>query len=88
MISGDATNTNFIVFGLTRLGVKPKIYRTRGKHANHYTTDLIYETNKIKAHINDPTITLFMFNLSFILVMIVNGLSDGEVYMIGLVYGI
>ena len=29
----------FLVFGLTRSGLEPKIYHTRGKHANHYTSD-------------------------------------------------
>ena len=38
----EATNTNFIVFGLTRLGLEPTIYRTRGEHAGHYTTDAIH----------------------------------------------
>jgi hypothetical protein len=37
ILSGEATNTNFIVFDLTQLGLEPMIYRTRGKHANHYT---------------------------------------------------
>jgi hypothetical protein len=36
---GEATNTNFIVFGFTRPGLEHTIYRTRGEHANHYTTD-------------------------------------------------
>jgi hypothetical protein len=39
MLNGEATNTIFIVFGLNLLGVEPKIYRTRGEHANQYTTD-------------------------------------------------
>ena len=39
MLSREATNANFIVFGLTRLGLEPTIYRTQGEHANHYTTD-------------------------------------------------
>ena len=30
-----------IVFGLTRLGLKPRIYHTRGEQANHYTTDAV-----------------------------------------------
>jgi hypothetical protein len=30
-----ATNTNFIVFGLTWSGLEPTIYHTRGQHANH-----------------------------------------------------
>jgi hypothetical protein len=33
--SREATNTNFIVFGLTRPGLEPTIYHTRGEHANH-----------------------------------------------------
>jgi hypothetical protein len=40
MLSREATNTNFIVFGLILLGLEPTIYRTGGKHDNHYTTDL------------------------------------------------
>ena len=35
MLSGEATNTNFIVFGLTRLGIKPTIYHTRRGNTNH-----------------------------------------------------
>ena len=38
MLSREATNTNFIVFGLTRSGLKPTIYRTREEHANYYST--------------------------------------------------
>jgi hypothetical protein len=41
MLGGEATNTNFIVFGLTRLGLEPTIYHTRGKHTNHYATDAV-----------------------------------------------
>ena len=42
MLSGKATNTNFLVFGLTRPGLEPTIYRTRGEHiANHYVTDVV-----------------------------------------------
>ena len=33
MLSGEETYTNFIVFDLTRPGLEPTIYRTRGKHA-------------------------------------------------------
>jgi hypothetical protein len=38
---GEATNTNFIVFGLIRLGLEPTIYHTRGEHASHYNTDAV-----------------------------------------------
>ena len=41
MLSGEATNTNFIIFGLTRSGLELTIYRTQGEHANHYTTDAV-----------------------------------------------
>ena len=30
-----------LVFGLTRSGLEPTIYRTRGEHTNHYTTDAV-----------------------------------------------
>jgi hypothetical protein len=40
--SGEALNTNFIVFGLTRSELEPTIYHTRGEHANHYTTDAVH----------------------------------------------
>jgi hypothetical protein len=33
VLSGEATNTNFIVFDLTRPGLEPTIYLTRGEHA-------------------------------------------------------
>ena len=39
VFSEEAINTNFIVFDLTRSGLEPTIYFTRGKYANHYTTD-------------------------------------------------
>ena len=42
MLSGEATNTNFIIFGLTRPGIEPTIYRIRDEHANHYTTSAVY----------------------------------------------
>jgi hypothetical protein len=31
--SGEAANTNFMVFGLTWSGLEPTIYRTRGEYA-------------------------------------------------------
>ena len=40
MLPGEATNTNCIVFRLTRPGLEPRtIYRTQCEHANHYATD-------------------------------------------------
>ena len=40
MLSGEATHTYFIVFGLTQPVLEPTINHTRGEHAtcNYYTT--------------------------------------------------
>ena len=42
-LSEKVTNTNFMIFGLTRPGLEPTIYHTRGEHANHhhYTADVV-----------------------------------------------
>jgi hypothetical protein len=45
--SGEATNTNFKVFGLTRPRLETTIYRTGGEHINHYATDAINKTFEI-----------------------------------------
>jgi hypothetical protein len=39
----EATNTNFIIFGLTRPGFEPIIYHNPGEHANHYNTDVVVD---------------------------------------------
>jgi hypothetical protein len=41
MLIRDATYTNFIVFGLTWLGLELTNYHTWGEHANHYATDAV-----------------------------------------------
>jgi len=44
VLSGEATNTNFIdiVFGLTRSGLEPMIYRTHeGQDKAMYSVDLL-----------------------------------------------
>ena len=46
MLSGEATNTIFLVFGLTRPGLEPTIYCTRGDHTNHYTIDAVQIIDK------------------------------------------
>ena len=48
MLSGEATNTNCIVFGLTRSGLEPTSYRTGGEHANHY----VYATDAVMLSMN------------------------------------
>ena len=41
VLSGKATTTNFIIFGLTRIWLEPTIYRTPGEQASHNTTDAV-----------------------------------------------
>ena len=41
----------FIIFGLTRPGLEPSTYGTRGQHANHYT-NLAVRKGKRKIHNN------------------------------------
>ena len=54
MLSREAINTNFIVFGLMRQRFKPTIYDTQGQHANHYTTDAVLKIKIIyQYHIYD-----------------------------------
>ena len=38
MLSGEAENKNFIVFGLTLPEFKTTIYRIRGDDSDHYTS--------------------------------------------------
>ena len=70
MLSGEATNTNLIVIGLTRTGLKPTIYWTWGEHADHYTIDavLFYFFDIIKwtkcIGSNEHVIAYLVFNLT------------------------
>ena len=40
LLSREATNTNFIVFDLTRPGLECMIYRTQGEHTNQFITNV------------------------------------------------
>jgi hypothetical protein len=51
--SREATNTNFIVFDLTRLWLELTIYHTRGEHANHYTNDAVQRFYDLKTSLSD-----------------------------------
>jgi hypothetical protein len=45
---GCRTNRKRVsVFGFTRPGLKPTIYRTRGEHSNHYATDAVRQHAKL-----------------------------------------
>ena len=67
MLSGEATNTNFIVFGLTQSGLEPTIYRTHGEHANQYSTDAVL-------YFPNPSWTNFIneMYLCFLILSIIN----------------
>ena len=47
MLRGEATNTNFIIFGLTRSENEPTFYSTGDEHANHNTTDAVNFDSKV-----------------------------------------
>jgi hypothetical protein len=63
VLSGGATNTNFIVFCLTWSGLKSTIYHTRGEHTNHYTTDAVYTVLCTLARQKDCKMGLAFFYL-------------------------
>ena len=46
MLSGEKTNINSKVFGLTRPGLETTIYRTLDGYSNHYATDAVFIKNK------------------------------------------
>ena len=46
MLIGEAADTNYNVFGLTRPGIVSTNFRTQGDHVNHYTTGIRYITDK------------------------------------------
>jgi hypothetical protein len=41
VLRGEAANVNLIVFGVAQLGLEHTIYRSRGEHTNHGTTDTV-----------------------------------------------
>jgi hypothetical protein len=51
VLSGVVTNTNFKDFGLTRPGIEPTTYRTRGEHASHYATDAVMKLCVVQIYI-------------------------------------
>jgi len=65
MLSGEAANTNFIIFGLTHSGLESTIYRTRGEHANHYITNaVIFSSTKAAMNIINFKNQCFLFYLN------------------------
>ena len=64
MLSGKAKNTNFIIFDLTRPGLEPTIYRTRGEHANHNTTDTVADWDDNGPKINEYVHVMTIINFT------------------------
>ena len=56
MLSVKATNTNFIVFSLTRSGLELTIYCARDEHANYYTTEAVNMDGNNKILLSDAII--------------------------------
>ena len=80
MLSGEATQTNCIVFGLIRLGLEPTIYRSLGEHASHYTIDVKKE-NEDKIHnffIDFIGVGIVCFNKRFDLLLSKNKNLESE----------
>jgi hypothetical protein len=48
VLSGEATHINFKVFDLTRPGLEPTFYHTRGEHGTHYATDAVFIEANLK----------------------------------------
>jgi hypothetical protein len=60
LLHGEATNPIFLIFGFTRLGLEPMIYRTRDEHANRYTNDAVVLDCVMCAESYFQCITLFI----------------------------
>ena len=61
--SEKTTCANYIVFGLTWPGTESTIYRTWGKHANHYATDAV---NKC---LTFNLVNIFLLNISEVVII-------------------
>ena len=48
MLSEETTNTNFLVFDLTPIGLEPTNYHNRGEHVDHYATDAPFNQLKVR----------------------------------------
>jgi hypothetical protein len=55
VLSGEATDTNFIAFGLSRPGLEPTIDHTQVEHSNHYATEAAPEIFEKKRQLHVPS---------------------------------
>jgi hypothetical protein len=53
MLSGEATNTNFIVLDLNQPGLEPMIFHTGGKHTNQYSIEAVEQLWKVELNTNN-----------------------------------
>ena len=67
VLGREAANTSFIILALTRPGLEPTIYRTRVKHANHYTTDAVSFTFVTRNILSYPHYSTTFFNYMYML---------------------
>ena len=68
VLSGEAAKINYIVFGITPPGLEPTIYRTRGEHAIHYTTDVVQTVEKTKLLIHHYKKYVVQIMIHFLLI--------------------
>jgi hypothetical protein len=60
VLSGEATNVNFIVFCHTRQKLESTFYRTRSEQSIHYTTNVVGKQNMMA-----EKLPLVAYNLIF-----------------------
>jgi hypothetical protein len=77
VLSGEAINTNFIVFGLTRSRLEPTIYRTR-EHASHYTNDVGFVHTELDIYISITSIGPSHIHIFISRYKIDNGLTSSS----------
>ena len=63
----ETSTTNFKIFGLTRLGLEPTIYRTQGEYANNDAIDAVHLPGDISGFLDiSEQLTIYILFYSFI----------------------
>ena len=62
MLSGEATNVNFIVCCHTRQKLEPTFYRTRSEQSTHYTNNVVGKQNMMAEKL---PLAVYNFHFSF-----------------------
>ena len=66
MLSGEAKKYQFYSLWFARSWLEPKIYHTRGEHANNYATDAIPPTQKLKQNNTNPIVRIDVISFVWI----------------------